>query len=218
MAWSRWTRITALLTIGVLAAALVLPVAAFALVGEPVPGAEVFLQQQPGDEPIANTDTDGGSPIAYWLAGEKLVNENCTVSWPGGAVRAGTEITVTVGESSVGEVATDGGRVYRIAKLVPEGATFATPITLALRAPAKVTDPRMYLKNPVSGRFEPVAFSRNGDAYLTSIGHFSIYGIGGDPAPVASVPADSPWSLGLLAVLGAGAVGFAMLRMRREVL
>ena len=206
MARNRRLGFITLVVAGVLVTALVAPGVALALVGEPIPGAEVFLQQQPGDDPIHFDPASGG---------DHVVNADCALAWPAGVVAAPTDITATVGKSSVGEHATDGGTVFTVVRLVPSGLNFLSPLTLTLTAPPRATNPRLYLQNPVSGKFEPAAtVSRNGDKLSTEISHFSTYGIGGDPVTTtSSVPASSPWSLGLLAAFG----GAMLFRARRSM-
>ncbi len=194
-----------------LALSLVLPALALGVAGEPVPGAEIFLQQQPGDDPIAPPRDDG----FYWLGGEELVNGDCTIAWPDGAVPVGTEMTVTVGFSEVGERAADGGIVKRVALFRPSGLTFPTgkELTLALTCPPGLSNPRMYLKDPGTGAWQSVSGTRNGNIVVSDIKHFSIYGVGGDPI-VTSTPASSDWSVALAVAL---ALGMALVLRQRRV-
>jgi len=212
MSGSRWTRYTALLAAGVFLAALMVPGVALALAGEPIPGAEIFLAQEPGDDPIFY-DPDPVDPD-YWGAREHAVNADCNVYWPAGAVPAGTVITATVGFSETGVQATDGGIVKRIVRFQPDGLTFAKDITLELTCPPGLSNARAYWLNPGTGKFELQASSRNGDKVMTDISHFSIYGVGGDPEPV-STPASSPWSLAVLALVGVALGAFVLYHTRQ---
>lgn len=205
MSRSRTKRFTALLAVGVLVAALIAPATAFALVGEPVPGAEIFLQQQPGDEPIANTPD----------AGDTAVNPDFSVAWDAGALSA-ANIVLTVGQSPTGEQATDGRWVRRIVAATPHGTSFPSPLRFSLRCPPGLAHPQAYKKNTVSGRWEPIACTVEGDWVNFSVPSFSYYGVGGIPMSSSAVPASSPWSLAVLALLGGGVVLF-MRRHERPV-
>jgi hypothetical protein len=214
MSHPRKLGISGLLIAVALLVALIAPAGALAQVGEPVPGAEVFLQQQPGDDPIQNPDPGPEPDPFYWLGGEHLVNADCTIAWPGGAVPVGTNMTVMVGFSEVGERATANGLVKRVALLRPPGLTFPAgkELTLVLACPPGLSNPRMYLKDPGSGAWNLVSSTKNGDRLSAQIPHYSIYGVGGDPV-VTSTPASSDWSLAL-AIVGALGVAF-MIRLRR---
>ena len=204
MSSSRWVRITAVLAAGVFLAALIAPGVACALVGEPIPGAEVILQQQPGDDPIAYDSTG---------VGDHSIGTTCNISWAAGTFAGSGVMTATLGYSPVGITAPDGAVIKTAVWIRYSGPALLKDVRLALSSPAGSTNPHVYWLNPGTGRFEQLISSKNGGKVTTEVQHFSVYGVGGDPAPT-STPASSDWSLMALALAGL-AVGGIALRSRR---
>jgi hypothetical protein len=203
MSGSRWARYTALLAAGVLLVALIAPAVAFAAAGEPVEGAEVYLSEQYENDDIVADANEGGVDV----------NSNCNISWSAGTFAGATNMTATVGYSATGVRATDNGIVKRVVLLQPNGLTPLKNITLTLTCPPGLSNARMYWLNPGTGKFEPQSSSKSGNKVTTEIGHFSIYGVGGDEA-VTSTPASSNWSLAVLAVAGMALGAFVLRRAR----
>ena len=206
MSTSRWVRITALLAVGAFLASLIAPAVASALVGEPIPGAEVILQQQPGEDPIAYNNTD---------AGDHSIGATCNISWAPGTFASSGVMTMTLGYSPVGITAADGARIKTAVWIQYGGPALLKPVHLTFTSPTGSTNPHIYhIYSTVGGtQTQAQTASRNGDKVSTEISHFSVYGVGGDPAPT-STPASSDWSLWLLALAGV-AIGGIALRSRR---
>ena len=201
MSSSRWVRITALLAAGVLLAALIAPVVAFATVGEPIPGAEIYLEKQPGDDPMPYHPTDPG---------DHTVNSDFNISWAAGTFSGSGVMTAAVGYSAAGMRATDGALVNTIVSIQYGGPALVKPVTLTFNSPAGSSNPHIYWLNPSTGRFESPTGSTTSGKVTASVGHLSIYGVGGDPVPTSSTPASSPWSLSLLALAGVAIGGIAL--------
>lgn len=203
---------------------LVAPAVVFAEVGEPIPGAEIFLAQEPGDDPIvgyppgdddtANTESGG----MYTLGLESSIG---SLEIPAGALLPSVNVRISVFQYGTPQIAKNGHKLRITAKLEPNGAgPFTVPLTLALTAPSGARNPQAYYYDGGQQEWVQMASSvtpsRNGDKVMTDISHFSWYGIGWDDNTTAAVPASSPWSLGLLVLIGAVLAAWMPLRARRS--
>jgi hypothetical protein len=196
---SRRFRFTALLTVGVLVAALVAPAVTFA--GEPVPGAEVFLQQEPPYELM----TYSGGTEEFGAYGD--------VVFPEGAVLTNTTVDWTVYGYSTPMTATNGQKVLRAVKLEASNPVFEKPVTLSLAEVPGYVNQTIFGWNETTDVWEPMPSRARDARRVADLRHFSWYGIGGDP--VTSTPASSDWSLALLALAGVGLGSVALYRKRR---
>jgi MYXO-CTERM domain-containing protein len=233
MSASRRFRIIALLTAAVLVAALVAPVVTFA--GEPVPGAEVFLQQQPDGCGYWLTRDDGSevwislqcpddtiAPVGGGTVGFGDSMELGDLTFPDGAVSSMTSVTVMVWNPRMPQTATDGRKVVRFVYLTASNPVFNTPVTLALTEVPGYVNQTIFGWNEVTDVWEPMAGAKARDARRVgdvkqiqiALDHFSWYGIGGDPVAITSTPASSSWSLALGTL---GALGIALAVRRRKI-
>jgi hypothetical protein len=182
-----------LLALGILLAAHVLP--ALAAVGEPIPGAEIFLEQEPGDDPAFNTE-EGGT---YYMEGVG------SLEIPPDALVPGVDVSIAVYQYRTPPLAENGHKVRIIEQCEPDGAVFDNPLTLTLNCPSGALNPKAYGYDRDKQEWVEMACSvernPNGDNVVVNIEHFSWYGIGWDDDP-SPVPAGSPWSMGLLALIG----------------
>jgi hypothetical protein len=215
MSASRRIRITALLTVGALVAALVAPAAALGDGGNRLP----WALDLPADFVWPNV-TSAGDTVD--------LGEYGSLEIPAGALFASTDVSCTVGILTTPQKAQDGGTVYEALSLEPDGLDFSIPVTLslALKPAARgaqmhsgfgIAFPRMYGYDAGSGTW--TALTHKGDYDMNDIvityqtSHFSIYGIGGDELHDEPVPASSTWSLALGAL---GALGVALVVRRRK--
>ena len=203
MAWSRWTRVTAVLCAGVLLVALVAPAAALAAVGGPY------------SESVSNPE-DNGIIVVGPAGGSFGVGASGKLRFvvPAGALLSSKTITSTV--TTVGGRKTqDGATLAAVMEFEPDGLVFEHPIIVSLVYPPGLRNPRAYGYDDVLDTWQALPSSNvEGDRLFFEANHFSAYGVGGSSV-TSSVPADSSWSLGLLTMLGAGAIGLATLRVRR---
>ena len=131
------------------------------------------------------------------------------VRWPTGATPADTEVTCTVAQLAVPLPAADGGVVRETAVMQPGGLVFDQPITVSLACPAGVSNPRAYYYDPAAREWTAIPSSVQNGYVVFNVSHFSTYGIGGNPV-ATSTPADSPWSLTILALAGMGFLGLSL--------
>ena len=209
MAWIRRIGFTVLLAVGVFITLLAAPGVAMAAVGGPYSESV----SNPDDNGIINVGTGGGS----WDSTSGLFG----ITVPDGALSTATTITVNVWRVSGGPKAPDGGDMRYVIQFQPDGLGFAKAVTVRWPAPAGFANANFYEWNTGTGSWVRLAStkdgtaSKNGDKVTTNIGHFSWYGLGGDPP--RPVPASSSWSIGLLALIGAAIAAGMTLRRRRSL-
>lgn len=119
-----------------------------------------------------------------------------------GALAANTSITAQVWNVAGGPTNPDGSVMRTAVEFQPDGTTFSIPALLSLNIPAgiKPETAAIYAWNTTNSSWTKLDGARNGDRVTTEMGHFSWYGIGGQPIPTTSTPATSSWSVALMAL------------------
>jgi hypothetical protein len=188
---SRRVRFSALILAAVLIAALAAPSVAFAAVGGPY------------SESVSNPEDNG---IIAPTGGSLDLHGVGRLELPDGAVSVPTPIHATVWNVKGGPRTMDGAEMRTLVEFGPDGTVFANPGTLSLTIPAGINPDTaaIYAWNSGTSTWARADGTRNGDKVISSIEHFSWYGVGGQPLATSSVPASSSWSLALLAAAGVG--------------
>jgi hypothetical protein len=117
------------------------------------------------------------------------------VDVPAGAVSADTWFSAYVLPEDIADYVgptVDGGRVYKAFRLGPDGHDFALPITLTLSYASvkELRNPRAYLYDLEQNKWAKVVEAQvdpGAKQIVLQTTHFSVYGIGGDPAPVGGL-------------------------------
>ncbi len=206
MSASRGVRFKALLLVGALLAALIVPSVAVAAVGGPYSESA----SNPDDNIMAGPS--GGSLDLHGVG---------TLVIPEDALAEPTSISGTVWNVRGGPKTPDGAEMRTLVELKPDGTVFANPVALSFTIPGDI-DPAtatIYGWNPDVDRWEsrqtsPTTGRRYGDKVVTQIEHFSWYGIGGTPIATTSTPASSDWSIALGGIVAMGMVVGVMRRRR----
>ena len=113
------------------------------------------------------------------------IGATCNISWAPGTFASSGVMTMTLGYSPVGITAADGARIKTAVWIQYGGPALLKPVHLTFTSPTGSTNPHIYhIYSTVGGtQTQAQTASRNGDKVSTEISHFSVYGVGGDPAP-----------------------------------
>jgi len=114
----------------------------------------------------------------------------------------------------IGQMTSDNGQIMKSYILGPHGEDFANPVTVSLSYASVpgIRNPRPYLYNPETNTWSLVSgaiVDAENQQVTFQTTHFSIYGIGGEPAPV---PATSKWSI---LMLGLGGIAVLLWQRRK---